>query len=214
MTIDTVRQILCYGDSNTWGYSPETGERYPYDVRWTSVAQKALGTDYRIIAEGMNGRTTVLHDPVEPGTNGLDYLVPCLISHKPLDAVIIMLGTNDTKHRFGLLASDIALGMKLLVKAIQAGDYGPDASVPRVGIISPAYVNEWLDEGPFTKAHEISVRLAHEYILIANELGCAFLDASEHVFCGMPDGIHLNAQAHITLGNVVANWITTEVFSQ
>lgn len=207
MATGETRQILCFGDSNTWGFNPENGERHPYDVRWTSVMEKALGSSYRIIVEGLNGRTTVFDDPVEPGRNGLDYLIPCLVSHKPLDAVVIMLGTNDTKHRFGLLAVDIALGMKRLVKTIQAGDYALGGKIPSVGIIAPPQVNEWIEEGPFTGAYESSVRLAQEYQLIADELGCAFLDASEHVFCKMPDGIHLDAEAHGILGKKVAEWV-------
>jgi lysophospholipase L1-like esterase len=207
MATEETRQILCFGDSNTWGFNPENGERHPYNVRWTSVMEKAMGSSYRIIVEGMNGRTTVFEDPVEPGRSGLDYLVPSLVSHKPLDAVLFMLGTNDTKYRFGLLAVDIALGMKRLVKTIQAGDYGISGETPKIGIIAPPQVNEWVEEGPFTGAHEISVRLAHEYRLVAKELDCAFFDASEHVFCKIPDGIHLDGEAHEILGKKIADWV-------
>ncbi len=81
---EQVKSILCYGDSNTWGYNPRTGERHDYGYRWTTVAGTMHGPGYRLIPEGLNGRTTVLEDTIEPGRNGLRYLGPCLVSHKPL----------------------------------------------------------------------------------------------------------------------------------
>ncbi|MFP4425321.1 MAG: hypothetical protein ACLFPP_02600 [Spirochaetaceae bacterium] len=81
---EQVKSILCYGDSNTWGYNPRTGERHDYGYRWTTVAGTMHGPGYRLIPEGLNGRTTVLEDTIEPGRNGLRYLRPCLVSHKPL----------------------------------------------------------------------------------------------------------------------------------
>lgn len=212
MERQAVRQILCYGDSNTWGFDPIDGSRHPYGVRWTSVLARLLGPAYHVIPEGMNGRTTVYEDPVEPGRNGLEYLHPCLVTHQPLDAVVIMLGTNDTKSRFGLLSVDIALGMKRLVKTVLAGTYGPDGHAPKVGIIAPPHVNEWVTEGPFTGAYERSVGIAREYRLVAEELGCPFMDAADYVYCGMPDGIHLNAESHGKLGAAVADWICVMVF--
>ena len=102
---DHPAQILCFGDSNTWGYVPLTVDRYPESVRWTGVMAQALGAGFRIIEEGQNGRTTVWDDPLEgDNKNGLRYLPACLESHHPLDLVIIMLGTNDLKARWNLCA--------------------------------------------------------------------------------------------------------------
>ena len=104
-----MKTILCYGDSNTWGYDPVSQDRYPPTQRWVSVLARELGPEYQVIAEGLNGRTTVWPDPVEgEHKNGKAYLLPCLESHHPLDLVVLMLGTNDLKHRFGLSAWDIA----------------------------------------------------------------------------------------------------------
>jgi lysophospholipase L1-like esterase len=93
-----MKAILCYGDSNTWGYDPVTKGRFPRDMRWTGVLRQSLGDDYLVIEEGLNGRTTVWDDPIEGYKNGAAYLVPCLTTHRPLDLVIIMLGTNDLKR--------------------------------------------------------------------------------------------------------------------
>jgi lysophospholipase L1-like esterase len=89
-----VRTILCYGDSNTWGYNPSTGGRYARDERWPGVLRTELGEGYLVIEEGLNGRTTVWDDPIEGYKNGSTYLIPCLETHKPIDLVIILLGTN------------------------------------------------------------------------------------------------------------------------
>ena len=97
--------VLCYGDSNTYGYIPETGMRYPRDIRYPGRLQLLLGEDYAVIEEGCNGRTTIHDDPIDGWKNGLDYLKPCLNSHKPVDIVILMLGSNDLKETFHLTAN-------------------------------------------------------------------------------------------------------------
>ena len=111
--------ILCYGDSNTYGYNPVNGLRYPKDVRWTGVLQKLLGEQYAVIEEGCNGRTTVFEDIAEPWKAGLGYLKPCLNTHKPIDFVIMMLGSNDLKRMFHASAKEIADGAEQLVSIIK-----------------------------------------------------------------------------------------------
>jgi lysophospholipase L1-like esterase len=103
----TIKTVLCYGDSNTWGSDPETGERFAPEVRWPGVLRQALGEGYWVVEEGLNGRTTVRDDPIEGAhKNGRTYLPACLEFHKPIDLVLIMLGTNDLKARFAASASD------------------------------------------------------------------------------------------------------------
>ena len=96
------KTILCYGDSNTWGYDPVNACRYDRNIRWPGVLQKELGQAYYVKEEGLCGRTTVWDDPVEGHKNGLKQLTPILHSHCPLDLVVIMLGTNDLKMRYSV----------------------------------------------------------------------------------------------------------------
>jgi len=103
-----MRTVLCYGDSNTWGCEPGTGARYPRDVRWPGLLQAALGDAWHVVEEGLGGRTATLDSPIMPGKNGLEYLIPCLASHAPLDAVVIFLGTNDMADRYSLSAMEVA----------------------------------------------------------------------------------------------------------
>ena len=122
----TRKTILCYGDSITWGYNPANQNRMTFDERWPGVLDNGLGEDYKVIEEGLNGRTTIRDDPVNNCyKNGLKYLVPCLESHKPIDMCILLLGTNDLKKRFGLSATEIANGIRILVDTIKKSASGP-----------------------------------------------------------------------------------------
>ena len=208
-----VTTVLCYGDSNTWGADPNvSGGRHGYDDRWPTVAAASLGERFRLIPEGLNGRTTVFDDPIEPWRNGLAYLRPCLVSHKPLDIVVIMLGTNDTKGRFAAPASDIAKGMGLLVHAVQTSGTGREGGAPKVGIVAPPHVREETGFGEqFHGARERSLGLAAEYRLIAEQFNCAFLDAADGVTCPIPDGIHLGVHEQRRLGQLIAAWIREEL---
>ena len=123
-----MKTILCYGDSNTYGLKSDLVSRYPRNVRWTGILQEKLGSEYYVIEEGLGGRTTVWDDPVEDYKNGKKYLLPCLDSHKPLDLVIIMLGTNDLKSRFSVTPFDIGASMENLVKTIIKSDAGVEFS--------------------------------------------------------------------------------------
>ena len=125
-----MKTILCFGDSNTWGYNPENRQRFGPDERWTVILRNSLGEDYRVIEEGLNGRTTLWDDPIEGFKNGLDYLMPCLESHRPFDLITIMLGTKDLKCRFSVSAFDIAESVGVLVRQVQQSQAGPQENAP------------------------------------------------------------------------------------
>jgi lysophospholipase L1-like esterase len=204
-----MKRILCYGDSNTWGWSPTTQERYNDQTRWTRVLASALGEEYEVIEEGLNGRTTVWDDPIEGyGRDGFNYLLPCLETHRPLDLVTIMLGTNDLKKRFSLTASDIALGAGVLVKAVQQSTAGREAKAPPVLLMAPPPVGrltEFAEE--FEDATEKSKKLGDRYRQVAQELGCAFLDTSTVIVSSDVDGIHFEPEEHAKLGHALAGII-------
>src|ERR1700730_4529155 len=203
--------ILCFGDSNTWGFNPENGERFGPEVRWTGVLQTELGIGYAIVEEGLNARTTVFDDPVE-GTridrNGRNHLGILLESHRPIDLVIVMLGLNDLKRRLAVSAYDIAQGAGELVQIVQCSRSGPHNQAPEVLLIAPAPVktlNE-LDE-LFAGAVEKSQNFGRYYARISQGLGCQFINGGEVVEDDTRDGIHLGAASHATFGRYLANWI-------
>lgn len=203
-----MKTILCYGDSNTWGYNPATKQRYGRNERWPGVLSNELGEGFVVIGEGLNGRTTVRDDPIEDYRNGKEYLIPCLRTHKPLDLVVIMLGTNDLKNRFSLSAFDIAQGAGVLVDIVQRSDTGIDENAPKVLLLAPPPVTkltEFADmfEGSEAKSH----KLGQYYRRVAEELGCEFLDTSEVIVSSDVDGIHFDVEDHRKLGEKVASLV-------
>jgi len=203
--MDKIR-ILCYGDSNTFGSRPDgLGLRYADDERWTGVLQNNLGPDYRVIVEGLPGRTTVWDDPIEPYRNGSDYLTPCLWSHAPLDLVILLLGTNDLKHRFSATAQDIANGAGRLIEMIQLSWAGRDDQAPRVLLLSPAGLGKLSDLREMFSGAEVKASLLGRYFQEIAELsGCEFMDLAPIIRSSDLDGIHLDQAGHALLGQAVA----------
>jgi lysophospholipase L1-like esterase len=200
-----MKTVLCYGDSNTWGYSPIDGTRYARDVRWPGVLRRELGEGYLIIEEGLNGRTTVWDDPIEGHKNGRKYLPPCLETHKPLDLVIILLGTNDLKMRFSVSAFDIANGAGVLVDVVQKSATGPSDSAPQVLLLAPPPVARLTDFAEmFEGAEPKAERFAAHYRRVAEEKGCAFLDTGKVIASSDLDGIHFEPGEHQKLGVAVA----------
>jgi lysophospholipase L1-like esterase len=201
-----MKTVLCYGDSNTWGSDPETGERFAPGVRWPGVLAGELGDGFRVIEEGLSGRTTVRDDPIEGAhKNGRTYLRACLESHKPIDLVTIMLGTNDLKERFAASASDVAQGAASLAEMALTSGCGPDGGAPVVLLISPPPVGKLTDMAEmFEGAEEKSARFAGHYGRFAEQYGCGFLDAGAVISSSDVDGIHLEADEHRKLGWAVA----------
>ena len=146
------KHIVCLGDSNTHGYCADPadcadgGIRFNENERWTCRLQKALGDEYLIIEEGLSGRTACFDDPLFEGLSGLDYIWPCLMSHEPVDLLIIMLGTNDTKERFGASSACIALGLKRLIgRAMAVTDCWRDGK-PNILVVTPQNIGrEYID---------------------------------------------------------------------
>jgi lysophospholipase L1-like esterase len=201
------RTIVCYGDSNTHGADPSGAGRMPRDVRWPRVMARVLGDGYEVIEEGLNGRTTCWETPVEPGRNGLTYLVPCLLSHAPVDLVIIMLGTNDLKRAFGLGAPEIAGGMSRLVDESRRSLTGPDETPPNVLVVAPVPLGEVTEHSELWglgEARETSRRLAHFYALVAEDAGVGFFDAGSVAEVHPDDGVHLDPEACDRLGTAMA----------
>ena len=197
--------VVAFGDSNTWGYDPAKGQRFAADVRWTGVMARELGATFKVIEEGLNGRTTVHDDPFEPHRNGLTYLDPCLLSHAPLDLIAISLGCNDLKHRFGLSPGDIAKGAERLVMTAKSSSSGPGDKAPKVVLIAPPHLVKLTDFADmFDGGLEKSRLIGEHYRAIAALHGVDFVDAGLHIRCSPLDGIHYEADQHAILGAVLA----------
>jgi len=208
------RTLLCFGDSNTHGTQAmrHMGDRrrLPRPERWPSVMGAALAPEWDVIAEGHPGRTTVFEDPVEGvHKSGLRTLPALLESHRPLDLVLIMLGTNDLKARFGLTAFDIALGVQRLALDVRRSDSGPDGRPPQVILVAPVSARPAgclapIFEGCAPTSAALPGHLGQ--IAAANDLGFVDLNAVAQV--DPVDGIHLDAKGHAAIGAHVARAVT------
>ena len=202
--------ILCFGDSNTHGTKPipaqDVIDRHGPDMRWPGVMAKELGPAFRVIEEGLPGRTTVHDDPIEGAhMNGLTALPMLVGSHSPLDIVVLMLGTNDLKNRFAVTATDIAASLERLVATLRFLCSAPGRTQPRVLLVAPPPIQEvdWLAEkfvGGAAKSRGLGTAIRRS----AERLGTAFLDAGGHIAVSPVDGLHYDAEAHATLGRAIA----------
>jgi lysophospholipase L1-like esterase len=204
------RVVLAYGDSNTHGTMPmetlESMGRFGPAERWPGVLAAALGGGWRVVEEGLPGRTTVYPDPVSGvHKNGLAFLPGILESHRPLDFVVLMLGTNDLKQRFAAPAIEIGESVSQLVHFTRHSYTGPAQAQPRILLVAPPPV---LETGClaeiFAGGAEKSKRLGKVYGAVAARHGCGFLDAGEVIGSSPLDGVHFDASEHEKLGKAVA----------
>lgn len=200
-----MKRILCYGDSNTFGTGPMprlgADPIHPKHVRWAGVMAAELGEGWDLVVEGLPGRTTVHDDPVEGEyRNGIRSLRAILESHRPIDLLIVKLGTNDLKQRFNLGPQDVALGVQRILREAAKLEI-----IDRMMVICPVPVKERGDLAEiFRGAEARCVGMAAQMERFAIENGAAFLDAGALIEADELDGVHLSAESHGRLGRAVA----------
>jgi lysophospholipase L1-like esterase len=211
-------RIVAYGDSITYGWVPNPNppsKRYDFDDRWPGALQKALGSNYQVIEEGLDGRTTDAADPGATITgaqlDGAAYLQPCLASHLPVDLVVIMLGTNDLKPVFNRTPLRIAIGAAHLIDLVNTlnGGVGTTYKNPKVLLICPPPLNPSIESGPifgpmFNGGVEKSRQLPELYEAVAKMGGAGFLSAGSVISTDGADGLHLTAESERKLGTAIA----------
>lgn len=199
--------VLCYGDSNTHGYNPQGGGRFPKEIRWSGRLQEMLGSEYQVVEEGCNGRTT-MYGNVDEWTNGMLYLRPCLYSHRTVDFLIIMLGTNDLKKKYQASAQVIAGGVEALVKESIAFLEEHQEYVPKVILVAPPVLDENMSQSCFADEFDEesvakSYLLADEYQRIAMKYHCEFLNAAEFAPVSKADSLHLSEESHAAFAAMI-----------
>ncbi len=207
------KHIVCFGDSNTHGYCAEPadcadgGDRFNESERWTCLLQEMLGPDCMTLEEGLSGRTTVFSDPLHETMAGLDVIYSVLMSHEPVDLLILMLGTNDTKARFNVNAACIGIGLeRLIMKAASVPCW--KNGKPNILVICPPHIGEGLYAVPEGEAMgpgcpEKSRQLAPHYAAAAQRQGCRFLDAEGLAEFNRKDCMHLTKRGHRQLAEAL-----------
>lgn len=213
------KTIVCFGDSNTHGYDGVTEGRFSIHERWTGLLGQYLGEMYHICEEGLGGRTTVIPDPLTEGMSGLKAIGPVLLTHEPVDLLLIMLGTNDTKQRFQMTAENIAGGLQRLIK--KAKNIPAWAVKPNILVVAPLAIQEEYIHGTLSGEMgegcvEKSVRIPGLFRETAEAEGCYFCDCNK--IGGMKqntaDYMHLDKQSHRILAETLAKIIPPILYSE
>lgn len=208
-------KILCFGDSNTFGYIPGGAGRYNKRTRWPGLLKRALGESCQVVEEGVCGRTTAFEDKTCSGRCGLDDIRMDMELYHPVDMLIIMLGTNDCKTQFQASAGEIAAGLEQVLNRAEESVSEPFQTL----VIAPACLKAVVANGDFGSEFDMisvgtSKELAAEFEKIAGKHGCLFLDASKVTAVSDVDGVHLDEAGHEALAKAVHDRILNIVGEQ
>jgi proline iminopeptidase len=217
-----MKNILCYGDSNSWGFIPGgynskvmLAQRYPHNVRWLTILNKILGSDYHLIEENLNGRNTSFDEtPADrPSRNGLATLPGILETHYPIDLIIFMLGTNDARVDRGINVSveQIVAGMHSLIRYVKNSHFGKDFQAPHILLLAPALIPEpispYMADSFDASSVKKSNQLAKHYAELAQKENCAFLNIGDLVTVSSIDSVHIDEHGQPIVAKAIAEKI-------
>lgn len=209
-----MRKIICFGDSNTFGFNPQNGSRYDSNTRWTAILGKFLDNRFQVIEEGCNNRTAFFLNPEGVLQSGQKYLPKCLEKYKNFEIFILALGTNDLQKFFEITEDIVKNGLKDIICFIKKSN--PNV---RIIIIPPIILSENILKGPFLcQFDENSIKsscwIQKIYKLIAKEENCEFLDLNKFVTPSILDGLHFDKESHKIIAEKIANHIFGERFKK
>ena len=204
-----MHHILVYGDSLSWGIIPDTRSRFRFDQRWPGIVELELlktGVSVRVIEDCLNGRRTVWNDPFKPGRNGIESLEQRIEINSPLSLVIVLLGTNDFQSMHNLNAWQSSQGLAAIVASIRRAPIEPGMPVPPILLVAPPQIQKAKGQiaPKFQEAETKAAGLTSAINIVAQELGCHFFDAGSVTTTSRVDGVHLDEDQHLALGEALA----------
>ena len=151
-------------------------------------------------------------DPNDDWKKGIDYIKGILCTHRPVDYLIIMLGTNDMKTVYNASPDAIANGLNEIVSKAESVMNIKQGFVPKILVVSPPEITTDILTGPFQGSFDqVSIdkskRLAEYYKKVADKHGCMFLDAKQYIKPSVEDGLHLGPDGHKGLAEIIAKTI-------
>lgn len=197
-----MRRIVCFGDSNTYGFSPIDGSRYGEDIRWTGVLNSLLGEKFEVVNEGKNARTIAFDDPYTEGCNGMNDIGDCLDHNDPIDLFVIMLGTNDLKVYFEATPQMIAANLKKMCELVR------EKTDAKLLLVSPMLLGDQIEFSPLhlefgREQVDYSFELAPEIERVAEETGADFIDLAVVAMSSDVDCLHLMPEEHAKIAQAM-----------
>lgn len=194
-----MKKVLCFGDSNTYGFVPEKCTRYDKNTRWTGVLQALCGSDFSIIEGGCNNRTAFVDNPAGAEQTGYKIL-PEYFTKDYLDIVVLAIGINDLQLFFRPTLEEFEQGIEKLIKITK--DLSPNA---KIILVCPSKLDlAGIKSGVFSfQFDEISVEKSYHlpqiYKKLAEKYACELVDLNEIVKVSPLDGLHFSAESHKTI---------------
>lgn len=194
-----MKKILIYGDSNTWGDNFFLGRRISDERQWANILQSKLGSDYKVVQEGLPGRVAGSFDEEEIFKNGKDSFLSIYKSQAPIDILIIALGSNDLQKKYNRayknIIEDLLWYKEILEENISdlriKKKYFKKGKMPRIIYIMPINFNYGLTSILFNKdSDDKRLKVIDWFKNTDNEI---IISNNMPLF---KDGIHMNYKGH------------------
>ena len=211
-----MKKILCYGDSNTFGYNPTDGSRFDNTIRWTALLQNNLGSDFEVINEGVCDRCGFVDNDKGFLFSAQRHFSKMIAKTKDIDILILWVGTNDLQFKYDLSFKQIENGLEKLI--LTAKNYAK-----RIIIIPPVVLDDNVLKGNFNyQFDETSIskskKVGKIYRKLSNVYGLNYFDLNEFVKPSNTDGLHYNIEGHKIIADklnklIKCNTITNMYFT-
>ena len=200
-----MKKILCYGDSNTFGYNPFDSSRFDEKTRWTALLQENLGSDFEIIEEGACDRTGIADNDKGFLYSAQRHFPKMITKTKNVDLLILAIGTNDLQFKYDLTVHQFENGLEKLIVTAKN-------NVRRIILIPPVILHENVLEGFFKfQFDETSVskskKIGKIYRKLSNLYGLDYFDLNNFVKPSNVDGLHYDSKGHNIISTKLSNYI-------
>ncbi len=202
-----MKKILCFGDSNTYGFVPQTCKRYEKNERWSGILSEILGSGYAVLEEGMNNRTGFFKNPESVKLCGKEYLPIFLQNHHDIDICVLSLGTNDSQFFYDLDENTVREGLQSLINSIK--EVNPST---KIIVVPPVKIQANILNGNFVMLFDLTsvekiAKTFHVYREVADQNGCYYLDFNDTVKPSETDGLHYSVESHRIIACQLAAFI-------